>query len=78
MKKNKEGKTLSEVLKENQIKMRKQFLKEKKKKERKTIIGMIVVGALLVGMFYLGYLLQNNALEQCGKNHDRDYCLVNL
>lgn len=76
--KNKEGKTLEEVLKENQIKMRKQFLKEKKKNERKTIIGMFVVGALLVSMFYLGYSLQNNALEQCSQNHDRDYCLVNL
>lgn len=76
--KNKEGKKLQEVLKENQIKMRKQFLKEKKKNEHKTIVSMIVVGALLVGMFYLGYSLQNNALEQCSQNHDRDYCLVNL
>ena len=76
--KNKEGKTLQEVLKGNQINMRKRILKEKKKNERKTIIGMIVVGALLVGMFYLGYSLQNNALEQCSKNHDRDYCLANL
>lgn len=78
MKKNKEGKTLSEVLKENQIKMRKQFLKEKKKKERKTIVSMVVIGVLLVGLFYLGYLLQNKALEQCSQNHDADYCLVNL
>lgn len=76
--KNKEGKTLSEVIKENQIKMREQFLKEKKKKERKTIVSMIVIGALLVGLFYLGYSLQNNALEQCSRNNDRDYCLVNL
>ena len=76
--KNKEGKTLQEVLKENQIKMRKQFLKEKKKKEHRMIIGIIVVGALLVGLFYLGYSLQNNALEQCSQNNDRDYCLVNL
>lgn len=76
--KNKEGKTLNEVLKENQIKMRKQFLKEKKKKERKTIIGMIVVGALLVGMFYLGYLQNSKAMEKCTQNHDYDYCLVNL
>ena len=59
--KNKEGKTLQEVLKENQM-----------------IIGIIVVGALLVGLFYLGYSLQNNALEQCSQNNDRDYCLVNL
>lgn len=76
--KNKEGKTLQEVLKENQIKMRKQFLKEKKKKEHKTIIGMVVIGVLLVGLFYLGYLLQNNALDQCSQNYDTDYCLVNL
>lgn len=76
--KNKEGKTLEEVLKENQIRMRKQFLKNKKKNERKTIIGMFVIGALLVGLFYLGYSLQTNALEQCSQNHDRDYCLVNL
>ena len=76
--KNKERKTLPEVLKENQIKMRKQFLKEKKKNECKTIVSMIVVATLLVGMFYLGYSLQNNALEQCGQNHDRDYCLANL
>ena len=76
--KNKEGKTLQEVLKGNQINMRKRILKEKKKNERKTIIGMIVVGALLVGMFYLGYLLQNNALEQCSKNNNADYCLANL
>ena len=75
---NKDGKTLEEVLKENQINTRKRILKEKKKNERKTIIGMIVVGTLLVGMFYLGYSLQNNALEQCSQNHDRDYCLVNL
>lgn len=75
---NKEGKTLEEVLKENQINTRKRILKEKKKKERKTIVSMIVVGALLVGMFYLGYSLQTNALEQCSQNHDRDYCLVNL
>ena len=76
--KNKEGKTLPEVLKENQIKMRKQFLKEKKKNEHKMIVSMIVIGVLLVGLFYLGYSLQNNALEQCSQNHDRDYCLVNL
>ena len=76
--KNKEGKTLNEVLKENQIETRKRILRKKKKNERKTIIGMVVVGALLVSMFYLGYLLQNNALEQCSKNHDRDYCLANL
>ncbi len=76
--KNKEGKTLREVIKENQIKMREQFLKEKKKKECKTIVSMIVIGALLVGLFYLGYSLQNNALEQCSQNHDADYCLVNL
>lgn len=78
MKKNKEGKTLSEVLKENQIKMRKQFLKEKKKNEYKIIVSMIVVAVLLVSLFYLGYSLQNNALEQCSQNHDADYCLVNL
>lgn len=76
--KNKEGKTLQEVLKENQINTRKRILKEKKKNERKTIIGMIVVGTLLVGMFYLGYSLQNNALEKCSQNHDADYCLANL
>lgn len=76
--KNKEGKTLSEVIKENQIETRKRILREKKKNELKTIVGMVVVGALLVGMFYLGYLLQNNALEQCSRNNDRDYCLVNL
>ena len=76
--KNKEGKTLNEVLKENQIETRKRILRKKKKNERKTIIGMVVVGALLVSMFYLGYSLQNNALEQCSKNHDRDYCLANL
>lgn len=78
MKKNKEGKTLSEVLKENQIKMRKQFLKEKKKNEYKIIVSMIVVAVLLVSLFYLGYSLQNNVLEQCSQNHDADYCLVNL
>lgn len=76
--KNKEGKTLNEVLKENQIKMRKQFLKEKKKNEYKIIVSMIVVAVLLVSLFYLGYSLQNNALEQCSQNHDADYCLVNL
>lgn len=75
---NKDGKTLEEVLKENQINTRKRILKEKKKNERKTIIGMIAISALLVGLFYLGYSLQNNALEQCSQNHDRDYCLVNL
>ena len=76
--KKKEGKTLNEVLKENQIKMRKQFLKEKKKNEYKIIVRMIVVAVLLVSLFYLGYSLQNNALEQCSQNHDADYCLVNL
>ena len=76
--KNKEGKTLNEVLKENQIKMRKQFLKEKKRQEKEIIIGMFLIGAILVGIFYLGYLQNSKAMERCTQNYDYDYCLVNL
>ena len=55
MKKNKDGKTLQEVLDENREKMWKEHLKEKKKQEKEIIIGMFLIGAILVGIFYLGY-----------------------
>lgn len=76
--KNKEGKTLQEVLDENREKMWERHLKEKKKQEKEIIIGMFLIGAILVGIFYLGYLQNSNAMERCTQNHDYDYCLVNL
>lgn len=76
--KNKEGKTLQEVLKENQEKMRQKHLKEKKKQERNFILRLVIAGVLLVSVFYLGYLLEVDAMERCTQNHDYDYCLVNL
>ena len=78
MKKNKDGKTLQEVLDENREKMWERHLKEKKKQEKEIIIGMFLIGAILVGIFYLGYLQNSKAMEKCTQNHDYDYCLVNL
>lgn len=76
--KNKEGKTLQQVLKENQEKMWQKHLKEKKKQERNFILRLVIAGVLLVSVFYLGYLLKVDAMERCTKSHDYDYCLVNL
>ena len=76
--KNKEGKTLQEVLKENQEKMWQKHLKEKKKQERNFILRLVIAGVLLVSVFYLGYLLEVDAMERCTQNHDYDSCLVNL
>lgn len=76
--KNKEGKTLQQVLKENQEKMWQKHLKEKKKQERNFILRLVIAGVLLVSVFYLGYLLEVDAMERCTKNRDYDYCLVNL
>ena len=76
--KNKKGKTLQEVLKENQEKMWQKHLKEKKKQERNFILRLVIAGVLLVSVFYLGYLLEVDAMERCTQNHDYDYCLVNL
>lgn len=78
MKKNKDGKTLQEVLDENREKMWESHLKEKKKQEKEIIVGMILIGAILVGIFYLEYLQNSKAMEKCTQNHDYDYCLVNL
>ena len=76
--KNKEGKTLQEVLDENRDNMWQKHLKEKKKQEKEIIVGMILIGAILVGIFYLGYLQNSKAMEKCTQNHDYNYCLVNL
>ena len=78
MKKNKDGKTLQEVLDENRDNTWQKHLKEKKKQEKEIIIGMFIIGAILVGIFYLGYLQNSKAMEKCTQNHDYDYCLVNL
>lgn len=76
--KNKEGKTLQEVLDENREKMWQKHLKEKKKQERNFILRLVIAGVLFVSVFYLGYLLEVDAMERCSQNHDYDYCLVNL
>ena len=76
--KNKEGKILQQFLKENQEKMWQKHLKEKKKQERNFILRLVIAGVLLVSVFYLGYLLEVDAMERCTQNHDYDYCLVNL
>lgn len=76
--KNKDGKTLQEVLDENREKMWERHLKEKKRQEKEIIIWMFLIGAILVGIFYLGYLQNSKAMERCTQNHDYDYCLVNL
>lgn len=76
--KNKDGKTLQEVLDENREKMWERHLKEKKRQEKEIIIGVFLIGAILVGIFYLGYLQNSKAMERCTQNHDYDYCLVNL
>lgn len=78
MKKNKDGKTLQEVLDENREKMWERHLKEKKKQEKEIIVGIFLIGAILVGIFYLGYLQNSKAMEKCTQNNDYDYCLVNL
>ena len=76
--KNKDGKTLQEVLDENRDNTWKKHLKEKKKQERNFILRLVISGVLLVSVFYLGYLLEVDAMERCTQNHDYDYCLVNL
>lgn len=76
--KNKDGKTLQEVLDENREKMWESHLKEKKKQERNFILRLVIAGVLLVSVFYLGYLLEVDAMKKCTQNHDYDYCLVNL
>ena len=76
--KNKEGKTLQEVLDENRDNTWQKHLKEKKKQERNFILRLAIAGVLLVSVFYLGYLLEVDAMEKCTQNHDYDYCLVNL
>ena len=67
-----------EVFKKNREKMWQEHLKEKKRQEKEIIIGMFLIGAILVGIFYLGYLQNSKAMEKCTQNHDYDYCLVNL
>lgn len=76
--KNKEGKTLQEVLDENRDNTWQKHLKEKKKQERNFILRLVIAGVLFVSVFYLGYLLEVDAMERCTQNHDYDYCLVNL
>ena len=76
--KNKDGKTLQEVLDENRDNTWKKHLKEKKKQERNFILRLVIAGVLLVSVFYLGYLLDVDAMERCTQNHNYDYCLVNL